>query len=127
MIARPASSSLSDPSGRTHVATILPVLADSDIVSSASEADDLLIVINRVLDSGDTVILDFAGVNGVEPAFVDALLDPLHDRLGDTLPDHVLLENCSASVLTDLRNVAETGRPALAGAAAPTRAGRHAA
>ena len=109
---------------------ILSVFMGDDILANPSDAIILRRRVERYLVEGKdaVVVLDFAGVNGVLPGFVDELLSPLFDLLGETLSDRVLLDNCSASVLNDLKCVAETGRPVVPTAPAPSlRSGRHAA
>ncbi len=109
---------------------VLTAFAGNDILTEASAAERLRAAIEeRLAHSAEIVVLDFTGINGVSSDFVDALLGPLFELLGDTLPERVLLDNCSASVLNDFKCVAETGRSAkfTAGARGLGRRGRQAA
>ena len=88
------------------------MFAGNDILVDAANASALRTRVEDCLDrSAEVVVLDFAGVNGVSNDFADALLGPLFDLLGDALSEKVLLDNCSASVLADLRCLAEMHRP----------------
>ncbi len=108
---------------------VLTAFAGNDILTEASAQRLRGAVEERLADPADVVVLDFAGINGVSSDFVDALLGPLFELLGDTLPERVLLDNCSASVLNDFKCAAETGRSAkfTTGARGLGRRGRQAA
>ena len=108
---------------------ILSVFAGDDILVRSAEAGLLRRRVQDCLDERDdaVVVLDFAGINGVSHDYVDELLSPLFDVLGDTLPDRVLLDNCSASVLNDLKCVADLNRPVTLTAPEQTRHGRRVA
>ncbi len=92
---------------------VLAVFRGADILKHAGDAGALRREIEEVLREGEdtVVVLDFAGVNGLSHGFVDELLAPLFDLLGEAMPDRVLLDNCSAAVLNDLKCVADMARP----------------
>ena len=106
---------------------ILSVFAGNDVLADQLEAATLRRRVEEALDDGDAVVLDFASVNRIAPGFVDELIAPLFDLLGEALPERVLLENCSASVLNDLKCVAEMQRPVTIGPIRDAARGRQAA
>jgi hypothetical protein len=93
------------------------------------DAVALLARIERILDAEQdcVVVLDFDGVGRITHDAIDELMAPLFDRLGETLPDRVFLDGCAASVLADLREIAEADRPEAGSRFVPEQRGRHAA
>ena len=91
----------------------ISVLSGTNAVVRVSEASAALSRVENILDGdGDaTVVLDFTGVGRFSHEAIDALLAPLFDRLGDALPERVFFDGCAASVLADLREIAEADRP----------------
>ncbi len=105
----------------------LPVHTGADILSDPRQAEALRLRVELLLgDDGGDVVLDFTGINGVSEAFLDALLGPLQDRFGRVLAERLHLDGCSAALLSDMRFVAERGRPSEV-ASPPLRRDRSAA
>ncbi len=106
---------------------VVSVFSGDDLLLDTAAASSLRARVEAVLSGEDVAVLDFSQVNGVSTEFADELLAPLFDRLGASMPDRVLLDHCSASVLNDLKNVAETHRPVPTEHRPSIRRGRHAA
>ena len=98
----------------------LPVHTGADHLDDPRQAEALCRCIELLLEGEDAgVVLDFTGIDGVSEAFLDALFGPLQERFGPVLADRLHLDGCSAVLLADMRGVAEQGRPAEIGRAAP--------
>lgn len=59
------------------------------------------------IESGKTVILDFAGVEGATQSFVHALISDVLRRNGPAILDRLLFKNCNAVVKTIIEIVVE--------------------
>ena len=107
----------------------VPVMAGDTAELRRDDAVVLLARIERILDAEDdcVVVLDFGGVGRITHEAIDQLMAPLFERLGETLPDRVFLDRCAASVLADLREIAEADRPDAGSGFVPEQRGRHAA
>ena len=58
-------------------------------------------------DSSAVVEFDFSGVRGVSHGYLDELLTPLSELLGEHLSGHVTFTNCSAAVVEAVDLVCE--------------------
>ena len=107
----------------------ISVLAGDSAELRRDDAAALLARVEWILDAERdcVVVLDFNGVGRITHEAIDELMAPLFDKLGETLPDRVFLDRCAASVLADLREIAEVDRPDATCAFPQEQRGRHAA
>jgi hypothetical protein len=105
--------------GEAPVVKVMPLYRGHSFLGGRSVAQRVRRDAEALLasDPEAVVVLDFRGVEGVSHSFADELLTPLSESLKSTMRERVLLTNCTAEVLEELKLVAvmhDLFMPALA-------------